>query len=78
MNCFPMKWVSQFAAAVLALMVCPFFAMGQGTVPVTATCGAPNPSWVPDGVESDTTLTATTTAPSSGSGQTLILQRPGR
>jgi len=52
-------------------MACPLFAIGQGTVPVMAMCGMPNPAWVPVGVASDSTLTATTTAPSLGSGQTL-------
>jgi len=67
-----MKSISRFGAAVLALMACPLFALGQGSVTVTASGGAPSPDWAPYGVESDTPLTATTTTPNPGTGQTLV------
>jgi hypothetical protein len=70
-NRFETKRLSHFATAVIVLMAYPLFAVAQGTVPVNATAGPPNPAWVPYGLESQTTLSATTTDPTPDSGSTL-------
>jgi hypothetical protein len=67
-----MKWIVQLAAAVLTLMACPLFAVGQGTVQnVMATCGAPSPAWTGWGQPTEIAVHATATAPTPDTGSTL-------